>query len=606
MPIRALSDTLINQIKAGEVVERPAAVVKELVENALDAGATEISVELEQGGLSRIRVRDNGGGIAREELTLALARHATSKISSLDDLEAVGSLGFRGEALASILSVSRLKLTSRTADAAHAWQVGGEGAHDGREPLPAAAGAGTEVDVQELFFATPARRKFMKSAGTEARHVEQTLRRLSLARTGASLSLKHEGRSLLSATAAHDTMAMERRISEVCGREFLANALYREGEAAGLRLAGWIALPSFSRAQPDLQFLSVNGRAVRDKLLGAAMKRAYADALHSTRYPAFVLQLTLDPAQVDVNVHPQKTEVRFRDSARVHDFLFGLVHRWLREVRPEPAQHHAAGFADVAVPMSSGYLLPLQTSGNLAEPAARYAFEPRRNAPTWADLAATSPSAAPTAGSSATWASATGAEHPLGYAVAQLHGLFVLAQNAQGLVVVDQHAAHERVIYERFKRELAAGGVPSQQLLAAHAVTVSEEEAEAAEARASLLAAAGLQVDRVGPRQLAIRAIPPLLHVEGVGELLHELLGRAVESGSHSHLGEVLDAQHRVLADMACKAAIKANRAMSLPEMNALLRDMEATELAGQCNHGRPTWVQVGLQELDRLFLRGR
>ena len=595
MTIRQLPDVLINQIKAGEVVERPAAVVKELVENALDAGATEVQVELEQGGLSRIRVRDNGSGVAREELTLALARHATSKIASLEELEQVISLGFRGEALASILAVSRLQLTSRTAAEPHAWRVGGEGAHDGCEPLPAAAPLGTEVDVQDLFFATPARRKFMKSPGTEARHVEQSLRRLALARPSASISLKHEGRSLLAASAAQEATGLERRVAELCGREFLANALYREAEVGGLKLAGWIALPSFSRAQADLQFLSVNGRAVRDKLLGAAMKRAYADALHSTRYPAFVLHLTLDPANVDVNVHPQKTEVRFRDSARVHDFLFGLVHRWLREVRPEPEQHHAVSFAVAANPaMPSSYLLPLTTTQYINEPMAHYGAQRAMSVPTWATLAASAP------------LSPSQVEHPLGYAVAQLHGLFILAQNAQGLIVVDQHAAHERVIYERYKRELAEGGVPSQALLTPQAMAVSEDEAEAAEARAPLLAAAGLQVDRVGPAQLAIRAIPPLLDATAAGELLREVLGRAVESGSHSHLGEVLDAQHRVLADMACKAAIKANRAMSLSEMNALLRDMEATELAGQCNHGRPTWAQVGLAELDRLFLRGR
>ena len=594
MKIRQLPDVLINQIKAGEVVERPAAVVKELVENALDAGATQISIELEQGGLSRIRVRDNGRGIAPDELLLALSRHATSKISSLDDLEHVASLGFRGEALASILAVSRLQLTSRTAADTHGWRVGGEGAHDGQNPLPAATPPGTEIDVQDLFFATPARRKFMKSAGTEARHVEHALRRLAMARPATTLSLKHEGKTLLAATAATDLTSLERRVGEVCGAEFLANAIYREAELGGMRLEGWIALPSFSRAQADLQFLSVNGRAVRDKLLGSAMKRAYADALHSTRYPAFVLHLTLDPAAVDVNVHPQKTEVRFRDSARVHDFLFGLVHRWLREVRPEPEQHHAATFSGAPAAAPSAYLLPLVTGSALGEPAAHYGTPRAEARPTWASLAAVSPAAT------------AAQEHPLGYALAQLQGLFILAQNAQGLVVVDQHAAHERVIYERIKRQLAEGGVPSQSLLSPQLLTVSEDEADTAEQRFAQLAAAGLRVDRLGPTQLAVRAVPPLLNATDVGELLREILGRSVDSGSHSHLGEVLDAQHRVLADMACKAAIKANRVMNLSEMNALLRDMEATELAGQCNHGRPTWVQVSMAELDRLFLRGR
>lgn len=590
MSIRLLPDVLINQIKAGEVVERPAAVVKELVENALDAGARKIEVELEQGGLTRIRVRDDGGGIAREELPLALARHATSKIERLEDLEAVRSLGFRGEALASILAVSRLTLSSRTAQDAHAWRVQGEGAYAGTVPQPAAGPVGTEVDVQDLFHFTPARRKFMKSPATEARQVEQTLRRLALCRSEAAITLHHDGRQLLSAPAGERAT----RVAALCGREFMANALFREAEAGGLRLSGWIALPSFSRSQPDLQFLAVNGRAVRDKLLQSAMKRAYADALHSTRYPAFVLQLDLDPAAVDVNVHPQKTEVRFRDGARVHDFLFGLVHRWLREVRPEPTLHHAAGFAG-AMPRSapSAYLLPTFARAAVQEsfvthplpgaeiPAA--AFAPQSEAP---QPAMESP--------------------PLGYAIAQLHGLFILAQNAQGLVVVDQHAAHERVIYERCKRQLAQGRVPSQTLLTPVSIGVSEEEADTAEARRDTLAAAGLALDRIGPTGLAVRAAPPLLDAGALEELLPTLLGRAVESGSHAHLGEVLDAQHRVLAEMACKAAIKAHRTLNLAEMNALLREMEATELAGQCNHGRPTWVQVGLAELDRLFLRGR
>ena len=596
MSIRLLPDVLINQIKAGEVVERPAAVVKELVENALDAGARKIEVELEQGGLSRIRVRDDGAGIPRDELPLALARHATSKIERLEDLEAVRSLGFRGEALASILAVSRLTLSSRTAQDAHSWRVQGEGAYAGAAPQPAAGPVGTEVDVQDLFHFTPARRKFMKSPATEARQVEQALRRLALCRSEAAITLHHDGRQLLSAPAGERAA----RVAALCGREFMANALFREAEAGGLTLSGWIALPSFSRSQPDLQYLAVNGRAVRDRLLQSAMKRAYADALHSTRYPAFVLHLTLDPALVDVNVHPQKTEVRFRDSARVHDFLFGLVHRWLREVRPEPTLHHAAGFAGSMPgprpgpgPAPSAYLLPAFARAAVQESFVTRQL-PREEIP------------------EATFAPQSGAPQPamdsppLGYAIAQLHGLFILAQNAQGLVVVDQHAAHERVVYERYKRQLAQGRVPSQALLTPVSIGVSEEEADTAEARRDTLAAAGLALDRIGPTELAVRAAPPLLDAGALEELLPALLGRAVESGSHAHLGEVLDAQHRVLAEMACKAAIKAHRSLSLVEMNALLREMEATDLAGQCNHGRPTWVQVGLAELDRLFLRGR
>ncbi|ROH87871.1 DNA mismatch repair endonuclease MutL [Stagnimonas aquatica] len=601
--IKQLPEVLINQIKAGEVVERPAAVVKELVENALDAGARRVVVELEQGGLRRILVRDDGRGIPREELPLALARHATSKIASLDDLERVASLGFRGEALASILAVSRLSLSSRTAVEPHGWRLGGEGGLASAEPVPAAQAQGTAVEVLDLFFSTPARRKFMKSPGTEARHVETALRRLALARPDVAFALSHDGRRLLDVEPAEDAAANERRLAAVCGAEFLANAIYREAELGGLRLAGWIALPSFSRAQPDLQFLTVNGRGVRDRLLGAALRRAYADALHSTRHPAFVLALTLDPAAVDVNVHPQKTEVRFREAARVHDFLFGLVHRWLRELRPEPEHHHGVGFGSAAEPAREPqpYALPLSTAPRLGEPPGRYFAAPAASAPTWAGLAEVSRAAVP-----APPGATSPVEHPLGYAVAQLHGIFILAQNARGLIVVDMHAAHERVLYERYKRELAEGGVPSQALLAPVLVNLPEDEAEAAETQSATLLAAGLQVDRSGPGQLLVRATPALLPSEAVVDLLRQVLGRSSDSGSHAHLGEVLDAQHRVLAEMACKAAIKANRVMSLSEMNALLRDMEQTELAGQCNHGRPTWVQVELAELDRLFLRGR
>jgi DNA mismatch repair protein MutL len=599
MPIQLLPDGLINQIKAGEVVERPAAVVKELVENAIDAGARTVAVELEHGGLSRIRVRDDGAGIAVDEMPLALARHATSKIATLDELERVATLGFRGEALASILAVSRLTLTSRIATAAHGWRLAAEGALPAStRPQPAAQNdTGTDIDVRDLFFSTPARRKFMKTPATEVRHVERALKALAAAQPSLGLSLTHEGQTLLSVEpqAALD----ERRVAALCGRDFLANALPRNIEIGGLRLAGFIALPSFSRPQPDLQWLSINGRPVRDRLLAAAIRRAYADALHSTRYPAYVLQLTLDPAAVDVNVHPQKTEVRFREAARVHDFLFGAVHRWLREVRPEPEHHHGSALV-AAAPLPASYALTLPDAPEryaVHEPGAAFeSYRPQSGSarPTWVDLARAAPTEPPAT------------EHPLGYAIAQLHGIFILAQNRHGLVVVDQHAAHERVLYERYKGDLAAGGVPAQALIAPLSMPVSEAEAEAAEAGAEALRAAGVELSRSGPAALTIRALPPLLAVEDARELLQTVLGNSGEGGSHAHLGEVLDAQHRVLAEMACKAAIKAHRVLSLAEMNALLRDMERTELAGQCNHGRPTWVQVSQEALDRLFLRGR
>ncbi|HUP92386.1 MAG TPA: DNA mismatch repair endonuclease MutL [Solimonas sp.] len=591
--IRLLPDVLVNQIAAGEVVERPAAVVKELVENSLDAGATRIDVEAEHGGLSLLRIRDDGRGIAREELALALQRHATSKISSLEDLERVASLGFRGEALPSILSVSRFSLCSRVEAEAHGWQVGGAGALEDAEPRPAAHARGTTVEVRDLFFNTPARRKFMKSEATEFRHVQQWLSRVALARFDAGFALRHNQRRVLDLAPARDERAREARVGEICGAEFLANAMFLQEERLGLRLSGWVGLPSFARTQPDLQFLYVNGRAVRDKLLGFALRRAFADAMHSTHYPAYVLYLSLDPAGVDVNVHPQKTEVRFRDARAVHDLLFGAVHQLIRRVRPEPDSHHRVQLDAPGTPGPEAQ----QARFSYAASAAARSWPLADSAPGIAHTgwAALQPGAAPAP-----------AEQPLGQAVAQIHGVYILAQNAQGLVVVDAHAAHERVLYERLKQQLASGGVPSQALLVPEMVSLHEDEAEQLEQRREALAQLGVVLDRAGPASVAVRALPPLLLHQDIGALVRGLVRDELQRESQAHLGELLDAQQRVLADVACKAAIKANRRLTLPEMDALLRDMEQTELAGQCNHGRPTWVQIRVGELDRLFLRGR
>ncbi|MBI2383880.1 MAG: DNA mismatch repair endonuclease MutL [Gammaproteobacteria bacterium] len=610
--IRVLPEQLINQIAAGEVIERPAAVVKELVENSLDAGATQVDVEVEQGGLSLIRVRDNGGGIAREDLPLALQRHATSKIASLDDLERVASLGFRGEALPSILSVSRFSIASRTPDGAHGWQLSGAGRLEQAETQPSAQAVGTTIEVRDLFFNTPARRKFMRAEATEFRHVDQLVRRVALSRFPVGFTLRHNGRKQLELRPAADESAREQRVGAVCDEEFLANAAYLEEERMGLRLWGWIALPSFSRAQPDLQYFNVNGRMVRDRLVGAALRRAYADVLHGTRYPAFVLYLELDPMGVDVNVHPAKQEVRFRDSARVHDFLFGAVHQAIRRLRPDPAQHHRVQFAPAPTAPAAEQARFAYPAGpaTVAEPS-RHPYAP---APGSAPMALAEP---PLTIERTGWAAlkpapATPApavapsDTPLGHALAQLLGVYVLAQNAQGLVLVDAHAAHERVLYEQLKRQLAEGGIPSQALLVPLTLHVAEDEADQAEARRGEFARFGLEIDRVGPTALAVRAVPPLLIGADTAALVRRLLGEAAEREDASHFAEVRDAQHRVLADIACKAAIKANRRLSLPEMEALLRDMERTELANQCNHGRPTWVQVTMEELDRLFLRGR
>ncbi|MGH8456785.1 MAG: DNA mismatch repair endonuclease MutL, partial [Stenotrophobium sp.] len=513
MTIRVLPEQLINQIKAGEVVERPAAVVKELVENSLDAGATRIEIEAGQGGLELIRVRDNGSGLPKDELVLALERHATSKIASLDDLEHVGSLGFRGEALPSILSVSRFTLTSRTTSESHGWQISGAGRLADAQIQPAAHAVGTTVEACDLFFNTPARRKFMKSDATEFRHIHQFVNRIALSRFDAGFSMRHNQRRVLDLAPALSEPERAARVGTVCGEEFLGNAVFIDEQRMGLRLWGWLGLPGFARSQADLQFLCVNGRPVRDKLLGHALRRAFADVMHSTHYPAFVLYLELDPAGVDVNVHPQKTEVRFRESARVHDFMFGAVHQLLRRIRPEPEQHHQAQFESPEPDTQQQpfrYAVPATT-------APLHAHEPAlRLENTWATLRPGAPSGP---------ASSLPAQEqfPLGYALAQLHGIYILAQNRAGLIMVDAHAAHERVLYERYKRQLAEGGIPSQGLLMPQQVHLHEDQADALEARRAELLRMGLELDRGGPSSMTVRAVPPLLGKEDIAGFVRGL-----------------------------------------------------------------------------------
>ena len=609
MPIRVLPDVLINQIAAGEVVERPAAVVKELVENSLDAGATRIEVDLEQGGMGLIRVRDDGRGMAADQLHLALQRHATSKIAALADLEQVTSLGFRGEALPSILSVSRLELASRCAGQAHGWSLVGAGSLPAdQRPQPLAHPPGASVTVADLFFNTPARRKFLKSPATELRHVEHWLRRLALARMDVGLNLRHASRTLLDLPPAADEAQREARVAQVCGDGFFEHRVLVDESRSDLRLSGWFARPSFSRASTDLQYFFVNGRCVRDRLVAYAVRRALADALHSTRHPAFVLWLELEPQAVDVNGHPQKADVPFREAGRVHDFLFGVLQQRLRGLRPQADQHRVRLSPDQP-----------ERPASWAPPPATPAWqvrEPQFAQTAWALLRATTPSAAglaanvalaPSTSPSPTGPDAAAASGPvLGQALAQLHGVFILAQNAQGLVLVDAHAAHERVLYERMKRELAEGHIASQALLVPLAVHLAEDRAEAVVSRRQALSRLGLDLDLGGPQTILVRAVPSILVREDVAALVENLAREEGRSAPHAHLGEVLDAQSRVLADVACRAAIKANRRLNLAEMDALLRDMERTELADQCNHGRPTWVQLDLAQLDRLFLRGR
>ena len=584
MRIQILPSHLINQIAAGEVIERPASVVKELLENSLDSGADAIEVDIEQGGLRRIRVRDNGCGIAPAELSLALSRHATSKIATLDDLERIASLGFRGEALPSIASVSRLRLSSTAAGATSGWSVQGEAS----ELVPAAHPAGTTVDVADLFYNTPARRKFMRTESTEFKHIEQQVRRLALSCFPVSLTLQHNQRVVFQLPPALSREDEEQRVARLCGQAFLEQALHVEHAAAGMVLRGWVALPTFSRSQPDLQFFYVNHRMVRDKLVTHAVRQAYADVLYQGRHPAFVLFLEMDPAAVDVNAHPTKYEVRFRDGRLVHDFLSGTLREALAQIRPAAAKPDSRPPFAPVMPAWSGHT-PAQTGMALdvQDQVAGYAALHPRAAP-----AAIPPTVAQDS-----------ADYPLGFALAQLHGVYILAQNARGLVLVDMHAAHERITYEGLKSSYAAQGIRSQPLLVPLGLRVSRREADACESQQDGFAALGFEIDRSGPEQLLVRQAPVLLHDTDIDALVRDVLSDLLEHGVSQRLQ---DAMNEILSTMACHGSVRANRRLSVEEMNALLRDLESTERGGQCNHGRPTWVQVDLAELDKLFLRGR
>ena len=608
--IQLLDARLANQIAAGEVVERPASVAKELMENALDAGARVIEVQVEQGGIALLRVRDDGDGIARDDLALALARHATSKIHHLDDLEAVATLGFRGEALASIASVSRLTLTSSQDESGLGWAVRSEGRDMSAVIEPARHPRGTSVEVRDLFFNTPARRKFLRSEATEFGHLEEVVRRLALASPQVGFSLSHNQRVLWQLRPAANEADWLRRLGQICGPAFLEAARPVSVEAGDIRLHGWIGLPTFSRAQADLQYFFVNGRMVRDKVVSHAVRQAYADVLFHGRHPAFVLFLDIDAGAVDVNVHPTKHEVRFREQRLVHDLIYRGLHRALADLRPQDAVP-VAGLADPQQPATStGLATPAS-----AQVTSAYAMPERQSGLDWgqggraADALASylatpavTPMPAPAFAMPVT--DAPGAPPPLGYALAQLHGIYILAQNADGLVLVDMHAAHERIVYERLKAAQAdADGIRSQPLLVPLGLAVSQREADLAEREQALLAGMGIEVDRAGPESLLIRAVPALLPVNAAEALLRDVLSDLV---THGQTRRVEEQRNELLATMACHGAVRANRQLSLTEMNALLRDMEATERSGQCNHGRPTWTRLTLSDLDKLFLRGR
>ncbi|MDH1681804.1 DNA mismatch repair endonuclease MutL [Pseudomonas chengduensis] len=620
--IHLLSPRLANQIAAGEVVERPASVAKELLENSLDSGARRIDVDVEQGGVKLLKVRDDGGGIAPDDLPLALARHATSKIRELEDLEAVLSMGFRGEALASISSVSRLTLTSRTADADQAWQVETEGRDMEPRVQPAAHPVGTSVEVRDLFFNTPARRKFLRAEKTEFDHLQEVIKRLALARFDVAFHLRHNGKTMFALHEAGDEISRARRVASVCGPAFLEQALPIEIERGGLRLWGWVGLPTFSRSQADLQYFYVNGRMVRDKLVAHAVRQAYRDVLFNGRHPTFVLFLEIDPSTVDVNVHPTKHEVRFRDSRMVHDFLYGTLHRALADVRPEDQVAAPAAISPMARPsgLAAGEFGP---QGEMGLAASILETPAPSLQPAWRGSGAGYQQPAVNPGVSAGEAQAAYREYfsplpsaqaqsmpqeqgdipPLGYAVAQLKGVYILAENAQGLVVVDMHAAHERITYERLKHAMASEGLRGQPLLVPESIALSQREADCAEEHGKWFQRLGFELQRLGEETVAIRQIPALLKQAEATQLVRDVLADLLEYGTSDRIQAHLN---ELLATMACHGAVRANRRLTIPEMNALLRDMEQTERSGQCNHGRPTWTQLSMDQLDKLFMRGQ
>ena len=626
MKIHLLPDQLISQIAAGEVVERPASALKELLENSVDAGSTQIQVALQQGGIKLLKVSDDGHGIAKDDLELALTRHATSKIQSLEDLEQVGSLGFRGEALASIASISRTVLTSRQQAASHAWQIAAEGTH-GQAISPAALDAGTIVEVHDLYFNTPARRKFLKTENTEFGHCEDAFTRVALSRPSVGFLLQHNGKAITRLAAN----TPQQRITDVLGSEFAAQSVWLEEESGGLRLWGMTASPTYQRHSRDSQYVFVNGRFVRDKLIAHAIKQAYQDVLHGDKHPAFVLFLELDPSLVDVNVHPAKTEVRFRESQAVHRFIFHSLHKALGKTSAEiqasqpvqasfnpfrpgnvpaftmpreqvemplqsrpafsgnyqPAVSNGAALAQQFYGQLYGDLTPTATTGNIEESDSSVSLQ--EVAPVMAT------SIAPEASQ----------QYPLGFALGQLHGIYILAQNTQGMVVVDMHAAHERIMYERLKNALSEQAIATQPLLIP--ISFYAEKVEVATLQSlngsDTLQQLGFDLATLSPTTIAIRAVPTMLQdVDAVA------LARAVLRDLHEYGASrvLLERQNEVLGTMACHSAVRANRQLTITEMNALLRDMEATERSGQCNHGRPTWFQVSLNDLDKMFMRGQ
>ena len=611
--IKRLTPRLANQIAAGEVVERPASVIKELLENALDAGATRIDISLENGGVKRMLVRDNGEGVSPDDLKLALERHATSKIQEQEDLEGISTLGFRGEALASIASVSKLTMTSNASDEKSGWRVRSEGESMRSALEPAAHPRGTTVDVEDLFYNTPARRKFLRTERTELSRIEDIVRKISLSHPAVQLQLTHQGKSLRQYASAMSMAEREFRVRQALGAAFIEAAMYFEEQKEGMTLSGWIATPSYSRSQADQQYFFVNGRSIRDKVLSHAVRQGYHDVLHHGRQPAYVIFFELDPRLVDVNVHPTKHEVRFRESRSVHNFIFSTVHHVLSrslakggaatpsQEEPMPGAQYDPGSSSLPSNVfSQRSLLMAEREGRPQSLSAALDFLAMANPRS----KALEPGAAPFAEAGSSDAAQNEQEiPPLGYAIGQLLGVYILAQNESGLIVVDMHAAHERITYEQMKQQMDEAGVTSQPLLVPQSVAVSTREVLALESHRDALLARGLRLEVASDESIIIRAVPALLQREHAEQLVRDVLADLVEHGQTERLTEQRD---ELLATMACHGAVRANRRLSLQEMNHLLRLMEETERSSQCNHGRPTWFQISLAELDSLFSRGR
>ncbi|MDP1665674.1 MAG: DNA mismatch repair endonuclease MutL [Methylobacter sp.] len=614
MRIHSLPTQLVNQIAAGEVVERPSSVVKELVENCFDAGASQVTIEIEQGGARLIKVRDNGCGIIKEDLPLALSRHATSKITSLKDLEQVVSMGFRGEALPSISSVSRLTLISRISDADCAWRVNADGTEQNFDPQPDPHPPGTTIDVRDLFYNTPARRKFLKTEKTEFAHIETLIKRMALSRFDIGFILSHNQKEMLNLKPAKTESEQEQRIAGICGSSFIENSIKIDFAASGLQLSGWVGLPTFSRSQQDMQFFYVNGRLVRDKLVSHAVKQAYQDVLFHGRHPVFVLYLTLDPILVDVNAHPAKLEVRFREGRLVHDFLFSALHRSLADLRP-------------------GHNI-IQQSESESSPQTQFVLDTKPNNIDWLNDNVTQQSK-PDFDNKPTYSSRPPQQaslplhveesiqayaslypkpepvaqliqpeaRPLGQAIAHLHNIYILSETPTGIILVDAHAAHERVTYERLKQQYQNGAVPSQPLLLPIKIKVSTAEADLAEQEYEFFNTLGFEINRSGPETVVLRSIPVLLGNADMETLVRDVLADMTEHGMSQRIQEK---SNEILATVACHGAVRAHRRLTVDEMNTLLRDMEQTERIGQCNHGRPTWIELSTNDLDKFFLRGQ